>query len=164
MKRSNLMLLAIGVTIIMMGCSKEDHLVIEPDQNDPLTASLKSGKPAPNLVGTMELDFDLTAIWPEDPVWVGTVSFEGYGTYGIRFFHLSPFKEYSQASPFEEYFEILDESGSVVLGGPDEGVTVLANKPPEPTKYVMNGEIDTAIDGPPCTHEWRDNLAGFRIT
>ena len=84
--------------------------------------------------------------WPAEPVWAGTVTFEDYGVYGMRFYHLSPFKEYSQASPFEEYFEIytLTPDSTVVLAGPDVGVTTTANKPPEPCKYRMNGEIEVA--------------------
>jgi hypothetical protein len=94
----------------------------------------------------MELDFTFGE-WPEEPVWVGTISFEGFGDYGIRFFHLSPFRDYSQASPFEERFEIYNTGDeAVVLAGPDVGVTTLANKPPEPCTYRMNGEIDVATE------------------
>jgi hypothetical protein len=145
MKRSILMFLVIGVTIIFFGCSEDSSLTPVSDQSDLAATRLKGTKPSANLIGEMDLYADLAAVWPDDPVWVGTVTFDGYGTYGMRFYHLSPFKEYSQASPFEEYFEIYDLSDeTVVLGGPDVGVTVLANKPPDPTKYVMNGEIDAA--------------------
>jgi hypothetical protein len=147
------MFLVLGVTIILFGCS-EQNVTPELDQSDQATTfgqvtnSLESArKPSPNLTGTMELDFDLFAVWPEDPIWVGTISFKGYvDVYGIRFFHLSPFRDYSQASPFEEYFEIYDlgDETVVYLGGPDVGVTTLANKPPEDCKYRMNGEIDVA--------------------
>ncbi len=143
MKNFSLMVLIIGTIMIFFGCQDENALAPEVSQSDEAPDFLAK-KPAPNLIGTMELDFTFGA-WPEEPVWVGTITFEGYGEYGIRFFHLSPFKEYSQASPFVEYFEIYD--GDIVyLGGPDEGVTTLANKPPEPTKYRMNGEIDVAIE------------------
>ncbi len=92
----------------------------------------------------MDLHFTFGA-WPEEPVWVGTVTFEGYGAYGMRFFHLSEFRDYSQASPFEEWFEIYDlNTEAILLAGPDVGVTTLANKPPEPCKYRMNGEIEIA--------------------
>jgi len=146
MKHSNLVFLAIGVAIIFFGCSKDDFLAPESDQRDQVTASLKSAKPSSNLMGTMELDFTFGA-WPEVPVWVGTVDFEEDGVFGIRFFHLSEFRDFSQVSPFEEYFEIYDlVDGTVVLAGPDIGRTILANKPPEPCKYVMNGEIDVATE------------------
>jgi hypothetical protein len=144
MKRSILMFLVIGVIIIFFGCSEDSLMTPESDQ---ASTRLKGTKPAANLTGEMDLYFDLAAVWPDDPVWVGTVTFEDYGVYGMRFYHLSPFKEYSQASPFEDYFEIYNLSDeTVVLGGPDVGVTVLANKPPDPTKYHMNGEIDAAAE------------------
>ncbi|MFX1517808.1 MAG: hypothetical protein ACFFC6_16010, partial [Promethearchaeota archaeon] len=106
--------------------------------------SVNAKKPSSSLRGTMTLDFDLTATWPEDPVWVGWIDIDGYDEYYMEFYHLTPFKDYSQASPFEERFYIYDSSGAVLLAGPDVGVTILANKPPEPTKYLMNGEIDIA--------------------
>lgn len=143
MKHSILMFLVIGVTIIFFGCSEKNPSAPELSQSDQVTTSL--AKPSPNLTGAMELDFNLDWLGEVDvPIWVGTISFEGYGEYGIRFFHLTPFKTYSQASPFGETFEIYDGDGNVVLGGPDVGVTTLANKPPEPVKYRMNGEIDVA--------------------
>jgi len=147
MKHLILVSIVIGSILIFFGCQDESALTPELGQGDPLPGSLT--KPLPNLIGKMALDFDLMAVWPEDPVWVGTVTFEGYGefdgVYGMRFFHLSPFKEYSQASPFEEWFEIYNlENEVVVLKGPDVGVTTLANKPPDPTKYRMNGEIEEA--------------------
>ena len=156
MKHSNLMFLVIGVAIILFGCS-EDNLVPELDQSEQATtfdqvttSSEAAKKPSPNLTGTMNLVLQPEAEWPEEPIWIGTVTFEGDPLniiYGIRFFHLSPFREYSQASPFEETFEIYNTADPevVLLGGPDVGVSTLANKPPEPCKYRMNGEIDVAI-------------------
>jgi hypothetical protein len=147
MKRSILMFLVMLVTIIYFGCSEDSPMTPGSDQSDLASTRLKGTKPAPNLIGEMDLYFDLLAVPPGDPVWVGTVAFEDYGVYGMRFYHLSPFRDYSQVSPFEEYFEIYDlDDGTVVLGGPDVGVTILANKPPDPTKYVMNGEIDVAAE------------------
>lgn len=149
MKRSIFKLIVIGVTIFLFGCTEDSLMTPESAQSDQMTHSLKSSKkPSPNLTGSMDLYFVLEAIWPEDPVWVGTIFFEEYGEYGIRFYHLSPFKEYSQASPFEEYFEIYDllDETKVYLAGPDVGVTTTANKPPEPCKYRMNGEIDVAAE------------------
>ena len=151
MKRSIVVLLVIGVTIIFFGCSHDNSLTVGPDLGDQATAPLAK-KPSPNLRGTMDLYYDVTAAWPEEPVWVGTIDIEGHGTYSMRFFHLTLFKEYSQASPFEERFEIYEEGGDpdnyeddvIYLAGPDVGVTTLANKPPDPCKYRMNGEIDVA--------------------
>ncbi len=160
MKHSILMFLFIGVTFIFFGCSEKNPSAPELSQSDQAANSLAK-KPAPNLIGAMVLDFNLAALPPNpevpgdrgDPVWVGTVTFEGIeDVYDIRFFHLSPFRDYSQASPFVEYFEIYEEGADpdnyeddfIYLGGPDAGVTTLANKPPEPVKYRMNGEIDVA--------------------
>jgi len=93
----------------------------------------------------MDLYFDPFAQWPEEPVWVGTIDIDGYGVYSMRYFHLSPFKGYSQASPFVEIFEIYDSATcEILLGGPDVGLTTTANQPPEPCKYRMNGEVEVA--------------------
>ncbi|UCH14591.1 MAG: hypothetical protein JSV22_01175 [Bacteroidales bacterium] len=145
MKRLILMFLIIGVTIVFFGCSENSFMTPESDQSDLAPTRLKGTKPAPNLIGEMDLYFTF-GNWPAEPVWVGTVTFEDYGEYGMRFYHLSPFKEYSQASPFEEWFEIYDlgDDTHVYLAGPDVGVTTTANKPPEPCKYRMNGEIEVA--------------------
>lgn len=146
MKHSVLIYLVIGVAFIFFGCSEDNLMTPDLVQNDQAISHLKGAvKPASKLVGTMELDFTF-GDWPEEPVWVGTIQFEGYGTFGVRFYHLSPFKDYSQASPFEEIFEIYDlgDPDLVYLGGPDVGVTVLANKPPEPCTYRLNGEVEVA--------------------
>jgi hypothetical protein len=142
MKLSILVFLIIGATLIFFGCSEKNPSAPELSQSDQVTNTL-----AKKLIGAMELDFNLE--WNGEvnvPIWVGTIYFEEHGTYGIKFFHLTPFKEFSQASPFEEVFEIyeLGDETVVYLGGPDAGVTTLANKPPEPVKYRMNGEIDVA--------------------
>jgi hypothetical protein len=144
MKNFIFMFLVIGTLLIFFGCQEESALAPLANQSDQGPDYLAK-KPAPHLTGTMELEFTFGA-WPEEPVWVGTITFEDYGTYGARFFHLSPFKDFSQASPFLEYFEIydLEDDAKVYLGGPDAGVTTLANKPPDDTKYRMNGEIDVA--------------------
>ena len=146
MKNLLFVFLVIGAVIIFSGCQSEGALAPMAMHTDHGQQSLAK-KPAANLKGTMDLKFEVFAIWPEEPVWVGTITFDVYGTYGMRFFHLSEFKTYSQASPFEEYFEIYDlaDENKVYLGGPDEGVTITANKPPEDCIYLMNGEIDQAL-------------------
>jgi len=149
MKNSVLMFLVIGVTVFFFGCSENYPGAPELNPIDQDATSLKSEKkPSANLKGTMELTFNLAGAFdPQIPVWEGTIMFEGYqDAFGLRFFHLSPDKGFSQASPFEEYFEIYDKDDPdiVYLGGPDAGVTTLANKPPDPCKYRMNGEIDVA--------------------
>jgi hypothetical protein len=131
MKRTLGMLLAVGAIIVFWGSVLAPVSV----QSDP--------KPAPNLTGTMELDFN--SGWggsPDIPIWWGTITFEDGSEYDMNFYHLSPFKDHSQASPFEERWEIIGIEGS--MAGTDEGVTVLANKPPEPCTYRMNGTITEA--------------------
>jgi hypothetical protein len=155
MKSIIFVFLVIGATMIFFGCQEDSALAPAADQRDQAPAFLAKAKPLPNLIGTMDLYFELEAVMPDDPVWVGTITFEGYGdeiddVYGMRFYHLSPIplKEYSQASPFEERFEIydLDDPNDVYLAGPDVGVTTLANKPPGDTKYRMNGKIEVASE------------------
>ena len=129
---------ALSISFFVFSCNADLPTSTDINQNN-LSAQFAK-KPAANLIGTMDLTFNF-----DNPVWIGTVKFEDYDTLGMRFYHLSPFKGYSQASPFEEYFEIYDrDDGTVYLAGPDVGVTTLANKPPEPCKYRMNGEIEVA--------------------
>lgn len=147
MKSKTISILVIGAVTLLLACSEDNSMVPGLDQAEPGSGSLKTAaKPSANLRGEMDLTFDLSAEVPDDPVWVGTIEIEDYGTYGMRFYHLSPFRDYSQASPFEEWFEIytLTVDEKVVLAGPDVGVTTLANKPPEPCSYRMNGEIEVA--------------------
>jgi hypothetical protein len=150
MKRSNFMFFIIGLTFIYIGCSEEN--AISPDMlQSNQHASHLSGqadnarKTAAHLTGTMDLNFtgDVGLV---KPIWIGTIKIDGYGEFGMRFFHLSPLKGFSQASPFEENFEIYDlaDPSVVYLAGPDVGVTTLANKPPDPCKYRMNGNIQVA--------------------
>lgn len=141
MKRSRLVFLIIGVSIIFFGCSKDDFSAPDLGQSDQQIASLKSAKTSSKLVGIMDLYFNLAFLGdPNLPVWEGTISFDGT-EYGMRFFSLSEQKGFSKASPFEERFEIYDLGDETVyLAGFDEGVTTLAN-----SKYRMNGEVDTSI-------------------
>jgi hypothetical protein len=139
MKNWILLFLVIGAVMIFFGCQESGLFAPQADESGDMPVSLS--KPAPNLRGEMKLDFQSS-----NPVWVGTIDFEGDEpsiVYGIRFYHLSPPKGYSQASPFEEYFEIYN-NGQVYLAGPDVGVTTKANKPPDPCKYRMNGNIEVA--------------------
>ena len=140
------MLAITSATLLFFGCSEDSPLAPGSDQPELEAGAMKSAKPDANLIGIMDLDFILEAVWPEEPVWVGSVDFGDKGVYGIRFYHLSEFRDFSQASPFEEYFEVYDlgDPDVVYLGGPDEGVTTEANKTPEPVKYRMNGTIEVA--------------------
>ena len=150
MKRSICMFLISGMIIIYSGCS-EDNVISPVSQPSGLVAassvnpSDNARKPSSHLTGTMDLNFT-GHVGLENPIWIGTINIEGFGEFGMRFFHLSPPKGFSQASPFEEYWEIFDSADPTVvyLGGSDEGVTTLANKPPDPCNYVMNGEVKVA--------------------
>ena len=144
MKSSNLVFLVLGVTIIFYGCSKDDSLTPESDLSDQVTTSLKSAaKLSAHLTGAMDLYFNPGVfVDPTEPVWEGTIVLEGQGEYGMRFFSLSAPRDYSQARPFEEYFEIFEIGDeTVVLAGHDAGVSTLAN-----SKYRMNGEIEVATE------------------
>jgi hypothetical protein len=147
LKNLIIVILVIGSAMIMFGCQEDGVLAPVASQNDQGPNYLAK-KPAPNLTGSMALTFNFV-----NPVWIGTITFENHGTYGMRFFSLNPLKGYSQASPFEEIFEIYDlnDPTIVCLRGHDSGVTTLANKPPDPCKYRMNGEVDLA-DAP--FEEW----------
>jgi len=129
----------VGIILLYSGCSENSPLVFEPSQGEQMTEALGK-KPASHLAGTMNLDF----MGPTAPyVWAGTVDLEGYGQFGMRFIHTSgPPKGYSQASPFEEIFEIFDLGAptTIYLAGPDAGVTTLAN-----SKFRMNGVVELAI-------------------
>ncbi|MEJ2105050.1 MAG: hypothetical protein P8X47_10805 [Ignavibacteriaceae bacterium] len=130
--------------MLYISCSDNNPSAPALGQGDQITNTLDK-KPAPNLIGTMDLTFDLTAVVPDDPVWIGTITFDGYGTYGIRFFHTGG-EVRGQANHFEEIFEIYDQTDPTIvyLSGPDAGVVALANKPPEDTKFMANGEVEFA--------------------
>ena len=142
MKRILIMFLILGLALVFFNCTENNPTIPELKNIEEITSTLNK-KPAPNLIGEMELDFVAGLFEGElaDVVWDGTVEFEGDGTYGIRFHHLSPQKGFSNASPFVEYFEIYDlvDPTLIYIAGPDEGVTTLSN-----SKYRMNGEVEVA--------------------
>lgn len=146
MKKLILIFLFLGIAMLYNSCSDNNPSAPALSQSDQATNTIDK-KPAATLIGEMDLNFDLTAVPPDDPVWVGTITFEGYSTYGIRFFHLlSSVGVIGQVNHFEEYFEIYDLGSptTVYLGGYDEGVVPLANKPPEDTKFMANGQVEVA--------------------
>ena len=146
MKKLILVFLFLGIAIFYISCSDNNPSAPELNQTDQVSNTLAK-KPAPTLIGEMELFFDLTAVPPDDPVWVGTITFEDYGTYGMRFYHLlSSVGVIGQVNQFEEIFEIYDlgDESIVYLSGPDEGVVPLANKPPSDTKFMANGKVEFA--------------------
>jgi len=145
MKNLIFFFLFLGIATLYIGCSDNNPSAPGLNQNDQVTTTLDK-KPAPNLIGTMDLIF--AAGTQGDVAWDGTIDFEGNPTtYGIRFHHLeSSVGVIGQVNHFEEYFEIYDLGNPTIvyLGGPDEGVVSLANKPPEDTKFMANGEVDLA--------------------
>ena len=147
MKNLRLLFVSTVTVIAFIGCSENDPLIVDPVADNSMESSaLKSAKPAAHLIGVANLQINLEGVPPDDPTWIGSIDFEGYGTFGIRYFHLSPFRDYSQASPFEEWWEVytLDADETVVMAGPDAGVLTLANKPYGPCPGRMNGKIEVA--------------------
>ncbi|MEJ2195643.1 MAG: hypothetical protein P8X73_12405 [Ignavibacteriaceae bacterium] len=143
MKHLIIAILFVGIAVFYFGCSDNSSSAPNLNQNDQVTATLDK-KPAPNLIGRLVLTFDSNADPEKDePVWVGTVTFEKLGTFDIRFFHTGGVGVIGQANHFEEKFEIY-EKDDVYLAGVDVGVVALANKVPEATMYVMNGVVREA--------------------
>jgi hypothetical protein len=138
MDRSFLAFLFIGPALLCLGCSESNPAISDLTQYSQVTSALAK-KPSPNLTGTMDLDF----LGPTAPyVWNGVIDLDGHGQFGIGFIHTSgPPRDYSQASPFEEIFEVYDlgNPAIVYLAGPDVGVTTLAN-----STFRMNGVVEVA--------------------
>lgn len=146
MKKLIFIFLFLGIAILYIDCSNNNPSAPKLNQSDQVTNTFAK-KPASHLTSIMNLSFVLpwNRLYPE-LTWEGTITIDG-NNYYMKFDHLSgPPRDYSQASPFEEYFYIIDGNSNIVLAGPDAGVTVLANKLPDPTKYVMNGRIEIAND------------------
>jgi hypothetical protein len=155
MNRSNLIFLLIGTAMIFFSCSGDNPMAPKSNQGDPMmaakfnptdlvTTSLAK-KPSPNLVGTTNTPFTFTP----PTFWNGTIDFGGV-IYGLTFISYDAPRDYSQASPFEEDF-IIYEFGTdwtipanVYLTGWDNGVVTKANRPPDPCKFVANGEVEIA--------------------
>lgn len=160
MQNLKVMLIVLGACLLFFACSEETAIspaLASSPTDDP---GLKSAaKPAAHLYGIItSCDFIETAVGPDEACWDGPIYFEGYGEFGMRAYHLSEFRDYSQVSPFEELWEIylLDDPDVVVMGGYNSGVTKIANKPPEPVKYNMNTVIEVA--NPPF-EEWQGRPA-----
>ena len=133
MKHSIIFFLIIGVAMIFWGCSENQPTSPELSQSDQVMNTMAK-KPAAKLIGPMDLTFDLTRA---PYYWDGTVDFGDYGVYGIRFESLGG-RDVGQAHHFIENFEIYDLiTDAVCLGGPDAGVTTLAN-----SKFRMNGVVE----------------------
>ena len=143
MKKLILIFLFLGTAMFYFSCSDNSPSAPGLNQSDRITKTLDK-KPAPNLMGTTDANF--VAGTQGDVVWDGTIEFDGYGTYGIRFHHTGGAGVIGQANHGEEYYEIYDlvNPTFIYLAGPDEGVVPLANKPPDPVKFILNGEVEVA--------------------
>jgi hypothetical protein len=146
MKQS--LLLILGVSILLFGCS-ENALV--PALDDPVQleqdAYLKGAKkPAAKLVGDTYCMFT----GPPPTWWNGTVDFGNGNVYGLTFISTGPPRDYSQASPFFEYWVIYyegtdyDVPANVLMRGWNKGVVTFANKTPEPVNFHANGRVTEA--------------------
>ena len=135
MKSLIIVCLFVGVAMFYFSCSDNSPSGPNLNQNDQVTARLDK-KPAANLIGVMDLTFM--------PGWDGTITFEDGSIYGIRFIHLSD-KMTGVAYHFGERWEIYDPQNptNVLMAGDDEGVSP-GPKFPDPTKYVMNGNVTDA--------------------
>ena len=137
MKRTILMFLVIGATLIFFGCSEKNPSAPELSQSDQVTNTLAK----PHLTGTAVTLFTFTPPW----FWNGTVDFGNGVEYGLKFFSYDPPRTFSQASPYYEDFYIFDlVDGTIYLKGWNAGVVTLANNPPEPCNFLANGKVEEA--------------------
>ena len=114
MKRSILMFLVLGVSIIFFGCSTDNPLTSELDQSDQAPASLAK-KTAPSIRCTTEYFFVAT-VDPSDPCWVGPVSGDIDGV--VKWFLLSKSDHPAPPAQAAQMFftwEIWDEDEEVLL-------------------------------------------------
>jgi len=138
MKHLVVVLLFVGIAVLYTGCSDNNPTAPNLSQNDQVTATLdKDPAEAAGLFGEMRL------YW--SPGWDGRVTFEGNGTYGIRFFHEGDKMAGWVAYFFQERWEIYDttDATNFLMAGSDEGVSP-GPKFPDPCKYVMNGYVEEA--------------------
>lgn len=157
MKQLIVVSLLAGIAIIYFGCSENNPSVPDENQNARVTNELAKL----NLTGIMTNEFTFTP----PTFWNGTIDFGSEGIYSITFISYDPPRAYSQASPFYEDFYIYElgtnwqDPANVYLSGWDSGVLVLANNPPDSTKFVANGKIVEAY-GP--FEMWLDRNVHFR--
>lgn len=146
MKKLILIFLFLGIAMLYDSCSDNNPSAPGPNQSNQMSNTLVK-KSDPNLIGSTDANF--VAGTQGDVAWDGTIEFDVYGTYGIRFHHTGGAGVLGQVNHGEEYFEIYDLGNPtfVYLSGPDEGVVPLANKPPEPVKFILNGKVEVA-NGP----------------
>ena len=136
-------ILLCGAMLVFLGCQSDSSLATAPE-NAHQETSLE--KPAPNLVGSMDMNFTFTP----PTFWNGTIDFGADGKYSLTFISYGPPRDYSNASPFKEDFIVYElntdwtDQENVYLKGWNKGVTVYAQEPLDPAKFVANGKVTEA--------------------
>ena len=145
-----LIILLIGASMLFAGCSRDNFLLPDLDDNaQPNPELKKASKPIPNIVGAMDLTLSPTS--PTN-LWNGTIDFGEYGKFSIAFFTLTPPPEnFEGVYLFDENFIVYKGTGldwnvpeNVVLKGSHKGRLVFANTFPESVKLNANGKITEA--------------------
>lgn len=143
MKKIQIVLLTVFVSLLFSGCSEDGNLNPN-DTCDPAESTLKSdNKPLPKLFGHQVCEVNL-----DGPLlFECTIDFGDLGVFAITHIPHGPPRDFSQASIFEEDV-IISYLGTdwtnpenVVLTGLVRGTHTLANRPPDPTRFVCNGDI-----------------------
>jgi len=160
MKNFKTVLITTVIAIALLGCTKEEILpsastddVLTSGSTDAVLTSslLKSAvKPAAKLTGEFYIELAYNPdIPPANLTWDGTISFEGYGEYGYRFFSLGG-RYPGQSFHFNEIYEFYDlTTGEVLLSGHDKGVSAPTLKQPEPEMFRILGDIEYVKEGGP---------------
>lgn len=143
MKRIGFLLLTGVLILLISGCSENGMLTPDDPANQTEATFKGAKKPLPKLIGNHMCHFD-----PGHPMLFScSVDFGDYGKYEITFIPHGPPRDFSQASIFEEDFIIHYEgtdwtqAENVVMIGFLRGTHTLANRPPDPTRFITNGDI-----------------------
>lgn len=140
MKKFGMLLLTGFLILLISGCSENGMLT--PD--DPAEATFKGAKkPVPRLIGEQ-----VCTVNPDGPLLFECyIDFGDFGEYSITFIPHGPPRDYSQANVFEEdmiiYYKDSDWTNpeNIVMTGFVKGTHTLANRPPDPTKFISNGKV-----------------------
>ena len=134
MKRYIISLVTIGLLLFCSGCTNNNPITPETNQNDEVVNTLDK-KFASVLVGEMALNFDFNRA---PYFWEGTVKFRGNGVCGIRFESLGAPIDYGTLTYFVENYEIfeLGKVENIYLRGPDVGIIIN-----ESSKVISYGTV-----------------------
>ena len=155
MKKSISLLLVTGVCIFFFGCSENSMVpaLDDPVQMEQVSVLKGAKKPAAHLIGQTDCPFTMTP----PTFWNGTVDFGDHGVFGLTFFSTNPPRDFSQASPFFEYWVIYyegtdyNDDANVLMRGWNKGVVTYANRAPEPVNFHANGKVTEAYG---CMEAW----------